>query len=641
MALGVKLGQDRSLWVLALFSLFGVLLPTGCVLWFMNAAARSQAESARQSVAEAYRGQLRLVRDRVDAFWRTRASMVPPPSRDWSPSDFPRVLAASAADSVILLDKTGAAVRWRGVAPNSDPTDGAAGWDHALSLERSRQFASAAVEYGKLADTRQDPRHVALAAQAQARCLAQSGQRDAAIKVVLRRFSSPAPVFDSLGSLLAADEQLLALQLLKPSDTRFNATARRLARWLNDYSLPIPAAQRLFLMSELRALAPGQANLPTFAAARLAADFATREAVRADGPGLHACRMGDLWKLPLADGRGIALYRRSTVTRAVESVLANQNRGSVRFAVTGPDQAKQKEATHPVAFDAIPAGAMMPGWEISLSLANASDFAVAIRNRRAVYVWAGYLAAAAIALVGILALASLRRQARLARLRTDLVAAVSHELKTPLASMRLLVETLIEDGLQNERTAREYLEMIARENQRLSHLIDNFLAFSRIERRRQQFDFAETRAEELIQPAVSVVRERFGNPEAHIEVDVSAGLPPLWADRDAMVTVLLNLLDNAYKYGGPEKWVSLRAFPENGSVVFAVKDKGVGIARRDQRRIFRSFYRVDQRLARETGGCGLGLSIVDFIVREHGGSVEVESQPGAGSTFRVVLPHAD
>ncbi len=161
-----------------------------------------------------------------------------------------------------------------------------------------------------------------------------------------------------------------------------------------------------------------------------------------------------------------------------------------------------------------------------------------------------------------------------------------------------------------------------------------------MERNRQKFDFAETHPEDVIQPAMFAMRERFRNPETHVEVDVTAGLPPLSANRDAMVTVLLNLLDNAYKYSGREKRISVRAFRENGCVVFAVKDNGIGIARRDQERIFRSFYRVDQRLARETGGCGLGLSIVDFIVRAHGGSVEVESRPGAGSTFRVVLPYA-
>jgi two-component system phosphate regulon sensor histidine kinase PhoR len=103
--------------------------------------------------------------------------------------------------------------------------------------------------------------------------------------------------------------------------------------------------------------------------------------------------------------------------------------------------------------------------------------------------------------------------------------------------------------------------------------------------------------------------------------------------------VLLNLLDNAYKYTREEKRISVCVSRENGHVVFAVKDNGIGIAPREQKRIFRRFYQVDRRLARQAGGCGLGLSIVDFIVRAHGGRVNVESHPGTGSTFRVLLPY--
>ncbi len=639
MALGAKLGQDRSLWVLTLFLFVGVLLPTGCVLWFMNAAAGSQAETARQSVAEAYRGQLRLVRDSLDGLWRARANAVPPPSGGWNPSDFPRVLDASGADSVILLDKTGASVRWPGGAPVLFSPNENAGWDHALFLERQRQFTEAAAEFGKLTVGSQAPNLASLAAQAQARCLVQSGQKQAALAVILDKFSSPSPQFDALGGFLPAEEQLLAVHLLKPSDPRFAAVLRRLSVWLSDYSLPIPSAQRLFLMTELASLSPFRLELRKLAAERLAADFEATEPARANGVGLQACQMRNVWKLPVAGGRAIALYRDESVARTLNGVLTPGSGGNAVFSLKAPGQTAREGRPGQVQFDAIPAGEMLPGWEVSLSLANARDFDVAARGRRAVYIWAGYLAAAAIALAGFLAIAALRRQARLARLRTDLVAAVSHELKTPLASMRLLLETLIEDGFQNEKAAREYLELIAGENLRLGRLIDNFLAFSRMERSRQKFDFAETHAEDVVQPAMFAMRERFRAPDTHVEVDVTAGLPPLWANRDAIVTVLLNLLDNAHKYTGREKRISLRAFRENGCVVFSVQDNGIGIAKRDQKRIFRSFYRVDQRLARETGGCGLGLSIVDFIVRAHGGSVAVESRPGAGSTFRVAIPY--
>jgi two-component system phosphate regulon sensor histidine kinase PhoR len=99
----------------------------------------------------------------------------------------------------------------------------------------------------------------------------------------------------------------------------------------------------------------------------------------------------------------------------------------------------------------------------------------------------------------------------------------------------------------------------------------------------------------------------------------------------------LNLLDNAYKYTGDNRHISLRAFPAEGRVCFAVQDNGIGIAERDQKKIFRRFFQVDRRLARPSGGVGLGLSIVEYIVKAHQGEISVESHPGAGSTFTVSL----
>ena len=121
---------------------------------------------------------------------------------------------------------------------------------------------------------------------------------------------------------------------------------------------------------------------------------------------------------------------------------------------------------------------------------------------------------------------------------------------------------------------------------------------------------------------------------------MAADLPRITADADALVTVVLNLLDNAYKYTGDEKHVMLRAYAENGSVCIAVTDNGIGLSRSATKKIFQRFYQVDRRLSRNSGGCGLGLSIVKFIVAAHGGSVDVASCPKAGSTFTVKIPSA-
>jgi signal transduction histidine kinase len=204
--------------------------------------------------------------------------------------------------------------------------------------------------------------------------------------------------------------------------------------------------------------------------------------------------------------------------------------------------------------------------------------------------------------------------------------------------MRLLVDSLLDDRELDPKKTREYLQLIAGENLRLSRLVENFLTFSRIERNRQRLEFQQIDPANVVDSVSGIVRERFQGSGCEFSVDVDTGLPPIHADPDALLSALLNLLDNAYKYTPSDKRIRLLAYAQSGQVVFAVEDNGMGIAAREQKKIFRRFYQVDRRLARESGGCGLGLSIVDSIVRAHGGSVMVTSQLGSGSTFRVCLP---
>jgi signal transduction histidine kinase len=637
MSLRRKLGGiGRDLaggWLLAAFLLIGVFLPTGCVLWFMNQAVQSQAESARRRVSEAYRGQLLLAGERVESFWKARAAALARDAGPWAPADFPHILRSSGADSALLLGANGGLaypLPLRPLAP--DPTLADERWRNAAVLERQRDsLMTAAVAYKRLADIDPDSQLGALAAQAQARCLVQSGGKPEAIAVILGFFSGRPEALDMYGRLIAADELLYALQLLDKSDRRYRSVLRQLTGWLNDYTVPLPPAQRMFLMTEVRTMAPGSAEFPTYRAERMAAELVEKGAIRPGAPALERDPGMGLWRLTGKGGRAIALYRDESVAGAMSELLADWRRANgPRFAVTAPGAVESDGS--------VAVGSIMPGWRVSVSFPDGEPFSESVRQRRSAYIWAGYLVAAAITLIGFLAGQALYRQRRLARLKSDLVAAVSHELKTPLSSMRLLVETLLEDGFRNEQAAREYLEMIAGENMRLSRLIDNFLTFSRMERNSGKFNFAETTAADVVEPALWSLRERQRASHCQVEVSIPATLPPLWADRDALVTVLLNLLDNALKYTGPDKRIELRASHEEGHVVFQVIDNGIGISPRDQKRIFRRFYRVDQRLARETQGCGLGLSIVEFIVSAHGGAVTVESRPGAGSTFSILLP---
>jgi signal transduction histidine kinase len=183
------------------------------------------------------------------------------------------------------------------------------------------------------------------------------------------------------------------------------------------------------------------------------------------------------------------------------------------------------------------AGRYLSGWRLTRSFEGGEDLEPVSDTQIVAYFWTGVLVIGAMSIFALIIARAFRRQMRLTRLRNDLVATVSHELKTPLASIRLLVDTLLEEPRLDEQRVREYLELVAKENQRLSRLIGNFLAFSRMERNKHAFEFAKVRAADVVDAAVEVVHERFHAPECRLDVEVAPDLPPIDADADAMVTL--------------------------------------------------------------------------------------------------------
>jgi len=158
-----------------------------------------------------------------------------------------------------------------------------------------------------------------------------------------------------------------------------------------------------------------------------------------------------------------------------------------------------------------------------------------------------------------------------------------------------------------------------------------------MERNKQAFAMARTSPAAIAYDAAEAVKTKFSKGQCSFKVNIQDDLPDVTADRDSMVTVLVNLLDNAYKYSYDDKRIELSVSSEDGLVCFKVSDNGAGISRRSAKRIFNRFYQVDRSLARRAEGCGLGLSIAKFIIDAHKGTISVESKPGEGSTFMVCL----
>jgi signal transduction histidine kinase len=608
----------------------GIALPAVAVIWFMTEAASNQSDAARQRLSDALRGQLRLLRERLESGWTARVARLREDASGDAAS-FHRLVTSGGVDSLVRLEAArGAYAVPPAPAPSAGDPKRRVRWQTAAALEASGNYGAAAAEYAVLATDERNASDAARAAQAHVRALVGARDETAALDAIGRYFSGPPLVMgvDRHGRLIAADARLMALRLLRPSDRRWTSAVERLAAMVNDYrAVALPPGQRLFLMGELAALAP-DVVLPTHAAERLAAEFLERDGSAPASEALEPSRLPGVWKMSIGGG-AVGLWRTATVERIAHETLNEQGAGAgTRFFLAPPGRNAGAEA--------IAASSMLPGWLLGFSLVDAQRLDREAGARTSTYLWAGSTVVAGLTIAGLLLWQAFRRQMHVNRLKTDLVAAVSHELRTPLASMRALVDLMLEDPGIDRKKSREYLQMIAGENARLGRLIEHFLAFSRVDRDGYSLVFRGISAHAVVQQAVSAPSEPDRFPG--IVVDVPPDLSPLYGDEDALVTVLSNLLENAYKYTGDDKRVVLRARQEGARVVFEVEDNGIGIARREQKRIFRPFYQVDQRLARERGGCGLGLSIVDFVVRAHGGAVTVRSEPGAGSVFRIVLP---
>lgn len=233
---------------------------------------------------------------------------------------------------------------------------------------------------------------------------------------------------------------------------------------------------------------------------------------------------------------------------------------------------------------------------------------------------------------------NVRREMRLSRLKSDFVANVSHELKTPLALIRLFAETLEMGRVPNEERARQYYRVISKESQRLTQLINNILDFSRIEAGRKEYTFQQTDLKKVVDDVVEAYRFQIEQQGFELEVEVSDDLPAVDADQEALSQALINLVNNAIKYSRDRKWLRIGARRDGDRVLLSVSDHGIGILRAEQKRIFEKFYRAEDSLVHETKGSGLGLSLVRHIMEAHGGEASVESTPGRGSAFTLSLP---
>jgi two-component system phosphate regulon sensor histidine kinase PhoR len=279
-------------------------------------------------------------------------------------------------------------------------------------------------------------------------------------------------------------------------------------------------------------------------------------------------------------------------------------------------------------------------WRLQLAPTPAEALTAGERvRRRSEYLLITLTLAILFAGLGFLLYAT-SKERRANQLKSDFISNVSHELKTPLSLIRMFGELLALGKLKSPDKGREYAEIITRESERLSRLIDNVLDFARMERG-SAYEFQKAQLDEVVERALDVYRQRVEREGIRLTTKIDAELPATYLDENAMTLLLLNLVENAIKYGvpprGPQE-IRVYLTRVESRLRLVVEDNGPGVDATERKKIFERFYRTRQARATSVRGAGIGLSLVKHIAEAHGGGVSVESEPGRGAAFIVDLP---
>ena len=269
---------------------------------------------------------------------------------------------------------------------------------------------------------------------------------------------------------------------------------------------------------------------------------------------------------------------------------------------------------------------------------NTDEASAGWRSHRIVSLIFGGLALILVALGAQFAIRGLRKETEATKLRAALVANVSHELRTPLSMIRLGAETLKRSTKLKPTERADLEDSILREVIHLSHLVENVLDVARLQRTNNPFAFTPIDPAELVRSVVGTYESWIASKGFRVQLEIDPGIGEQMWDREAVSRALLNLIDNAIKYSSDDRRLRVFLMDQSEAIAIGVEDHGIGIEPRDLQKIFEPYFRSSFSDTQTRRGAGLGLTLVDHIVKSHGGRIEVESTPGDGSTFRLIFP---
>jgi len=280
---------------------------------------------------------------------------------------------------------------------------------------------------------------------------------------------------------------------------------------------------------------------------------------------------------------------------------------------------------------------LIPMWRIIIHPRNPEALHNLIVRQRWLYGISVTLLLAGMLLGVVLILRDVSREQRLASLRSDFVSNVTHELKTPLTSIRMFAETIRLGRIRNKREQQDHLKIIVNESERLTRLINTVLDFSKIEQGNKQYQKCMINVRSVIQSALDTLEYPLVEKDFTLKTNIKKDIRT-FADGDAIEQAVLNLLTNSMKYSKNQKEIFISTRIENAQIFIEVKDKGIGIAETDQKHIFEKYYRIQSYDKKGSAGAGLGLTVVKHIVEAHDGRIKVDSKLGQGTTFTIIIP---
>jgi len=278
-----------------------------------------------------------------------------------------------------------------------------------------------------------------------------------------------------------------------------------------------------------------------------------------------------------------------------------------------------------------------PPWKIEFFRSSTSGFA-GMDLRKSFYFWTIVVLLIVLTFGAFLIMRTVSHEMGVIKMKSDFVSSVSHEFKTPLTSMRTLIERIQEGKVKDKSKINQYISVIAQDTDKLTRLVGNILDFSRMEEGKREFDFVETDVAQLVSYRVQEFQKDELRKDFSVQTLIQKDIPKLALDRESFSQALINLLDNAVKFSPDKKEIQVHLHADEENVILEVRDKGIGIPPDEQDGIFEKFYQGKNALRQTVKGAGLGLTLVKHTVEAHGGRVSVKSKVGEGSTFSLVFP---